>query len=65
MPQHTVYWVGTAQGVTPDYVVVDPLSGSWGAIAPQDAAAWAQEQTGTRYELIFDRDDYQVAKRVG
>lgn len=65
VPQHTVYWVGTAQGVTPDYVVVDPLSGSWGAIAPQDAAAWAQEQTGTRYELIFDRDDYQVAKRVG
>nr|WP_300337895.1 DUF2079 domain-containing protein [Actinomyces sp.] len=65
VPEHTVYWVGTAQAVVPDYVVIDPLSGSWGALAPQDAARWAQEQTGVRYELIFDRDDYQVAKRVG
>ncbi|WP_216666304.1 DUF2079 domain-containing protein [Actinomyces faecalis] len=65
VPEHTVYWVGTAQGVVPDYVVIDPLSDSWGATAPQDAAAWAEEQTGARYELVFDRDSYQVAKHVG
>lgn len=65
VPHTTVHWVGTDTGITPEYVVIDARSGSWGAAgAPTDAAIWEEERTGAQYDLIINRDGYQVAKRT-
>ncbi|MDU0348400.1 DUF2079 domain-containing protein [Actinomyces sp. MRS3W] len=65
VPDHTVYWVGTA-AVDTDYVVVDASSSAWGGNPPADAASWATEQstTGATYRLVLDTGGYQVAQRV-
>jgi len=65
VPEHTVYWVGTAD-VDTDYVVVDSHSSAWGGNPPTDAASWAtaRSRTGATYELVLDTDGYQVARRI-
>jgi len=62
---HTVYWIGSDNSsVTPDYVLIDAWSG-WAGGAP-DAAEYAMTlHPGTTYKVIFSRDDYQLARRVG
>ncbi|MBE6481414.1 MAG: DUF2079 domain-containing protein [Actinomyces ruminicola] len=65
VPDHTVYWVGTAE-IDTDYVVIDSLSSAWGGNPPTDAASWAtgRSSTGAVYELVLDTGGYQVAQRV-
>ncbi|WP_370618131.1 DUF2079 domain-containing protein [Mumia qirimensis] len=59
----TVYWTGTVGDAVPDWMVVDAYSG-WGDAAP-DAAAYARQQhPGTSWEVVLDRDGYQVARRT-
>ncbi|MGO1317261.1 MAG: DUF2079 domain-containing protein [Cellulomonadaceae bacterium] len=59
----TVYWVGTVGDAQPDYAVIDRRTG-WGANAPQNVAEYAAKLTGGRFEVVFDSDDYVVARRV-
>ncbi|WP_262852077.1 DUF2079 domain-containing protein [Mumia quercus] len=59
----TVYWTGTVGDAVPDWLVIDAYAG-WGQAAP-DAVAYAETQhPGTTWELVLDRDGYQVARRT-
>ncbi|MGH3481246.1 MAG: DUF2079 domain-containing protein [Nocardioidaceae bacterium] len=62
---HTVYWLGSDNSaVTPDYVLIDAWSGWQGR--PPDVAEHAMAlHPGTTYEVIFDRDGYQLARHIG
>ncbi len=54
-----VYWVGTIGDVVPDYIVVDRrLTGF-------DPADHGAQEHGGDYRVVFDRDGYVVARRVG
>ena len=62
---HTVYWIGSDNAsVTPDYVLIDAWAG-WAGGVP-DAAEYAMAlHPGTTYKVVFSRDDYELARRVG
>jgi uncharacterized membrane protein len=62
----TVYWLGNPGNPAADYLILDRNSGSWSGSPPTDAAAFAEQSfTGTTYQLVYSRDGYQLAKRVG
>ena len=66
VPTTTAQWSGTPDNPPPDYYVVDRRSGTWGGNPPEDAARHAEDRhPGTAYELVLDRDGYQVARRAG
>lgn len=62
--EHTVYWIGTASPVTPEYVAIR-TRGGWGGNPPDDVAQYAVSRFGGVYEVAFDEGGYQVARRVG
>jgi len=53
-----VYWIGTIGDVVPDYIVFDRY------ITQQDIVEHGREH-GASYQVVFDRDDYVVAQKVG
>jgi uncharacterized membrane protein len=60
----TVYWVGTSGSVAPTYLLVDNVGGGWSqAVSAKDYAE--QQNPGTTYRTVFDRDGYQLARKVG
>lgn len=63
VPSAEVYWMGTSTTAT-EFVVVDTYSSSWGGRAPSNAAQWTMSRTGSHYELVYERDGFQVARRV-
>jgi hypothetical protein len=59
-----VFWVGSAPGVRPDFVLIDSSAG-WAPEPPADAATYAEQlHPGTDYETVFDRDGYRLAART-
>ncbi|HLV04094.1 MAG TPA: DUF2079 domain-containing protein [Actinomycetaceae bacterium] len=65
VPTTTALWSGTPDNPVADYYVVDRQNATWGGNPPDDAAAYAEgKHPGTRYELVLDRDGYQVARLV-
>ena len=64
VPRAEVSWMGTS-GPDKEYIVMTPTSANqWGTT---DAAAWGEQhsQQGASYSLIFNKDNYQIAKRDG
>lgn len=60
----TVFWVGSAPGVRPDFVLIDTSAG-WSPEPPADVATYAEQlHPGTDYETVFDRDGYRLAART-
>ncbi|WP_313406652.1 DUF2079 domain-containing protein [Aeromicrobium sp.] len=53
-----VYWIGTIGDVVPDYIVFDR------GVTGQDPVEHGAEH-GADYEVVFDRDGYVVARKVG
>ena len=65
VPTTTTLWTGTPDNPVADYYVVDRENPTWGGNPPEDAAAYAEDKhPGTSYELVLDRDGYQVARLV-
>ncbi|TDW29597.1 DUF2079 domain-containing protein [Cryobacterium psychrophilum] len=62
-PRTTVYWVGNTNP-TPDYLVVDLQSGGLPAEWHSVGDVAAQVHAGVRFQTIFSRDGYEVAKRI-
>lgn len=59
----TVYWIGAEPAARPEFVLVDARAG-WGGNPPADAAEFAQGRfPGASYELVYDQDGYQLARR--
>jgi hypothetical protein len=60
VPVGDVYWIGNANP-TPDFIVVDVVAGGlpaeWTSVLDVAAALHPDEA----YEVVFDRDGYQVA----
>jgi uncharacterized membrane protein len=55
----TVYWVGNTGSLTPQYIALDLASG-WSA-RPTDLVAYAGRlHPSSRYELVFQGEDYAV-----
>ena len=66
VPDHEVYWVGSAKDMDPlpEYVVVDQRSYVWGG-RDVTAVGWATDaHPGHSYELVFERNGFQVARRT-
>ena len=64
VPRAEVSWVGTS-GPDKEYIVMTPTSANqWGS---SDAAAWGKKHSkqGATYTVIFNKDNYQIAKRNG
>ena len=64
VPRAEVSWVGTS-GPDKEYIVMTPTSANqWGS---SDAAAWGKKHSkqGATYTLIYNKDNYQIAKRNG
>ena len=64
VPRAEVSWVGTS-GPDKEYIVMTPTSANqWGS---SDAAAWGKKHSkqGATYTLIYNKDNYQIAKRDG
>jgi uncharacterized membrane protein len=62
----TVYWLGNSGNPATDYVILDRNSGSWGVNPPSDVVSFAKESfTGASYRLVYSKDGYEVARRVG
>lgn len=58
-----VYWIGDAEPVVPDYVVID--TSTWSTLPP-DAATYAEQlHPGADYDTVFRAEGYEVARRVG
>ena len=65
VPTTTAMWSGTPDNPAPDYYVIDQEGSTWGGAPPPDAAVHAESRhPGTDYEIVLDRDGYQVARRV-
>ena len=65
IPDHEVYWVGSAKGVAVDYVVVDQRGAAWGDQKNVEAVSYAQgAHPGSTYKLIYNSGGFQVAQRV-
>lgn len=58
---HTVYWIGSIGDAVPDYVLLDVESDIG---SPTDIVTYAEEAHGGRYELVFNRDGYELARRA-
>ncbi|WP_435850938.1 DUF2079 domain-containing protein [Streptomyces roseolus] len=58
---HTVYWVGTSKGATPDYLALD-LRG-WSGQASDPAVTASQLHPEAAYELVHRSDGFAVLKR--
>lgn len=52
------YWIGTIGDVVPDYIIFDRQ------LTQTDAIQHGAEH-GASYEIVFDRDNYVVARKVG
>lgn len=52
------YWIGTIGDVVPDYLIFDR------GLTTQDPIEHGAEH-GASYQIVFDRDGYVVAKKVG
>ena len=64
VPRAEVSWAGTS-GPDKEYIVMTPGSANqWGS---SDAAAWGKKHSkqGATYTLIYNKDNYQIAKRNG
>ena len=64
VPRAEVSWAGTS-GPDKEYIVMTPTSANqWGS---SDAAAWGKKHSkqGATYTVIFNKDNYQIAKRNG
>ena len=64
VPRAEVSWMGTS-GPDKEYIVMTPSSANqWGTT---NAATWGEQhsQQGASYSLIFNKDNYQIAKRNG
>ena len=64
VPRAEVSWMGTS-GPDKEYIVMTPNSANqWGTT---NAATWGEQhsQQGASYSLIFNKDNYQIAKRNG
>jgi len=64
VPRAEVSWVGTS-GPDKEYIVMTPAGANqWGS---SDAAAWGKKHSkqGATYTLIYNKDNYQIAKRDG
>ena len=64
VPRAEVSWAGTS-GPDKEYIVMTPTSANqWGS---SDAAAWGKKHSkqGATYTLIYNKDNYQIAKRDG
>ncbi|OLO56922.1 hypothetical protein BKH30_00810 [Actinomyces oris] len=62
VPRAEVSWVGTS-GPDKEYIVITPNSANqWGTT---NAATWGEQHSkqGATYSLIFNKDNYQIAKR--
>lgn len=58
-----VYWIGDAEPVVPDYVLIDARGWS---TPPPDVATYAEQlHPGEEYETALRADGYQLARRVG
>ena len=64
VPRAEVSWVGTS-GPDKEYIVITPNSANqWGTT---NAATWGEQHSkqGATYTVIFNKDNYQIAKRNG
>ena len=64
VPRAEVSWVGTS-GPDKEYIVMPPTSANqWGTT---NAATWGEQHSkqGATYTVIFNKDNYQIAKRNG
>jgi len=59
---HTVYWVGGAQGVTPDYLALD-LNSGWSQPVADPVGLAAQLHPEGRYEVAERAGQFVVLKR--
>lgn len=59
---HTVYWVGGAQGVNPDYLALD-LSSGWSQPVTDPVALASQLHPEARYEVTAMAGQFAVLKR--
>ncbi len=59
---HTVYWLGSSNNPTPDYVLLD-LESPIGS--PSDVVEYAETTFGDDYELIHSDGGYLLAQRIG
>ena len=58
-----VYWIGDAEPVVPDYVVID--ASGWSS-SPVDVATYAEQlHPGASYDTVLETGGYQLAHRVG
>lgn len=58
-----VYYIGQSGNPVGDYLVVDNIAGGWSG--PVNLVVYGgQIHPGTRWELVFDENGYQVARRV-
>lgn len=58
-----VYFVGTAGNPVEDYLVLDTIAGGWSG-SVNAAQLGKQFHPGTTWELIFNEQGYQVARRI-
>ena len=64
VPRAEVSWVGTS-GPDKEYIVMTPTSANqWGTT---NAATWGEQHSkqGATYTVIFNKNNYQIAKRNG
>ena len=64
VPRAEVSWAGTS-GPDKEYIVMTPTSANqWGTT---NAATWGEQHSkqGATYTVIFNKDNYQIAKRNG
>ena len=64
VPRAEVSWMGTS-GPDKEYIVMTPTSANqWGTT---NAATWGEQHSkqGATYTVIFNKDNYQIAKRNG
>lgn len=64
VPGAEVYWMGDRSNPLPEYVVFDMQSHVWRNVDDPDAARWATDRYGIEFELIFERENFQVARPV-
>ncbi|MDO5700657.1 MAG: DUF2079 domain-containing protein [Bowdeniella nasicola] len=63
VPHARVYWVRETR-VTPRLIVVDRYCRAWGKAYPEDISTWAAQRFGVTYDVIVEREGFQVARRV-
>lgn len=61
-PDHTVYWVGGAKGVSPDYLALD-LNSGWSQPVTDPVRLASQLHPEAPYEVSFQAGQFVVLKR--